>query len=190
MTTTVAMPGAGFSLLELAMQILQAADTSSRECDEECFHRIISEYGHIVNRICYTFARSGDDFDDLRQDALLSIWRALPGFRGECATGTWIYRVTINRCVSFFRKPGAKTDYVSLSSLLNISSESGCDDSDNIVRLHEQIARLPEQDKALLLLWLDGLSYNDIAELMGFPRNTIASRLHRVKEKLKSRLCN
>ena len=90
----------------------------------------------------------------------------------------------------FFRKPGAKTDYVSLSSLLNISGESGCDDSDNIVRLHEQIARLPEQDKALLLLWLDGLSYNDIAELMGFPINTIASRLHRVKEKLKSRLCN
>ena len=84
------MPGAGFSLLELAMQILQAADTSSRECDEECFHRVISEYGHIVNRICYTFASSGDDFDDLRQDALLSIWRALPGFRGECATGTWI----------------------------------------------------------------------------------------------------
>lgn len=184
MTTAIAMPARYLSLAQLAIQLFSDSDINSPRDKEQMFRSMLGSNERIINRICYTYARSGDEFNDLRQDALLNIWRAMDSFRGESSESTWIYRITINSCVSYFRKPGVKTDFVSLSNMLNRPEDTGLSETDNSIMLHEMIARLPPQDKALLLLWLDELPYDEIAQLMGYPRNTIASRLHRIRGKL------
>lgn len=101
------------------------------------------------------------------------------------AWSTWIYRVTLNSCVSFFRKHRRRGNTVSVDEHPELIAED--DEKGAMLReMYRMINRLPAADKALILLWLDEHSYDEIASIMGQPRNTVASRLRRAKEKLTS----
>lgn len=146
------------------------------------YKRLIDRYGSLINKVCYMYAESVEDFDDLRQETFINLWRGMESFRGDAELTTWVYRVTLNSCVSYFRK-NRKIKSTPLDSL----PEQASDDTDRnkqINELHGLINRLDRVEKALILLWLDEYPYETIAEILGMPRNTVASRLHRVKEKL------
>lgn len=176
------------SLIELAASLFgdNTASSSSRELEKR-FLALIRKEDSLISAICFSYSGSVAEYDDLRQDALINIWRGLPSFREDSTSRTWIYRVVLNSCVSTIRKQMRHSQASeSLDGLYDILAEEPPEDRERIETLHRMISTLNPQDKAIILLWLDDASYDDIATVMGMPRNTVATRLHRIKEKLKT----
>ncbi|MDE6074003.1 MAG: sigma-70 family RNA polymerase sigma factor [Muribaculaceae bacterium] len=151
---------------------------------ERNFHEIVARYDDMIVKICFGYALTRAELDDLHQDALINIWQSLPRFRGDSSVKTWIYRVTLNTCVSTVRRrrESPESDRLELYNVI--------DDSDDrrrmVAEMHDCISLLTPVDKAIVLAWLDEFSYDEIAGMVGMPRNTVATRLRRAKEKLKN----
>lgn len=151
--------------------------------EQSYFNELIKEHGRLINKICYFYATDIDDFKDLRQESLLNIFRGLNKFRADSKISTWIYRITLNSCVSYVRKNKRKS-FVSIENhpeLITTDSETA-----NITKeLYFLINQLDNKiDKALILMWLDDMDYDAIAEVSGLNKATVGSRLHRIKKKL------
>lgn len=152
---------------------------------KQAFEETVRQYDGVIRKVCYFYSSDVDDFNDLRQEALINLWRGFPRFRGEASLSTWIYRVTLNSCVSAFRKNRKGADTVPIDQCPGLLEEA--DDKAEMLReMYRMINRLGPSDKALILLWLDEHPYDEMASIMGLPRNTVASRLRRAKEKLVS----
>lgn len=149
---------------------------------ETIFRDILAKYGPLVRKVCYMYADSTADFEDLRQEALVNIWRGLDTFRGISDMSTWIYRVTLNSCVSYFQRNG-RHDGEPLESAHGLVAED-TDREALLQELHRLVNRLSRVEKAIILLWMDSYPYDTIADIMGMPRNSVASQIHRIKEKL------
>lgn len=148
------------------------------------FEQLMKTAEPTITRICFSFATDKDDFEDLRQDSLINIWRGLRNFRSDADIRTWIYRVTLNTCVSASRRR-RKIAFVPIESITDIPYHDSRQDEE-INNLRQLIGRLGDLDRSLILMQLDGLSYNEIADISGLNRNTVATRLHRVREKIKA----
>lgn len=149
---------------------------------EKEFQTILKDYGGIVTKICYSFSSDFEEFKDLQQEVFYHIWKGLQHFRHDSKLSTWIYRISFNSCISFQRKEKIFKK-VSMENILNIPDES-YSKMEKYKEMHSLIKKLNYEDRALILMWLDDLSYEEISQLTGHNRNTIASRLKRIKEKL------
>lgn len=151
------------------------------------FEELIRREKALISSICFYYSGSVAEYDDLRQDALINIWRGLSSFRNESTSKTWLYRVVLNSCVSTIRKQVRhRKGSVDISTLYDMVADEGEERRDRIEVLHTMISTLPAQDKAFILMWLDEVSYEEMGEIMGIPRNTVATRIHRIREKLGS----
>lgn len=151
---------------------------------EREFEEAVSSYGGIITKICYYFSTDSDEFKDIRQEVLYNLWKGWDDFRKDAKPSTWIYRVTFNTCVSYQRKERKTKNNISLDSVLDIPAEQESSLQEKYRAMHTLIQKLGYQDRAIILMWLDEKSYEEIAELMGMNRNAIAVRLKRIKEKL------
>lgn len=167
----------------LARNVIADTDSPAQNELTQQYIDIVHHHAGIINRICLAFSRQASTYDDLRQDALTNIWRGLQSYRGESSITTWLYRIVLNTCVSTIRKEGRHAQNMSIDSIIDIPD---ADNHADIDHLHRLISLLPPLDRSLILLWLDERPYEEIAEIMGMPRNTIASRLHRAKQKLQT----
>ena len=149
---------------------------------EREFRKLITMENATISRICFSYACSVAEYEDLRQDALINIWRGMHGFRGVSSVKTWIYRVTVNSCLSTIRKQ-SRHRHESLDGLLGLI-DGDDSDKDSIEQLHRVINMLDPEEKAVIMMWLDELSYDEIGAAMGLNRNTIATRIRRIKEKI------
>lgn len=148
------------------------------------FNEIVGVHDNLIMRLCFGYARTAAELDDLHQDVLVNIWQGLPRFRGDSSLKTWIYRVTLNTCVSTLRSRSRQPEAIPLESLIDFSDTS--EESIEMVKdIHNAISELSPTDKAVILLWLDGMSYDEIASLTGLNRNAVGTRIHRAKDKLK-----
>lgn len=177
------------SLLSMARSFLASSTVIHRpavdSAQEARFLSLIRQEESTISAICFSYSCSIAEYDDLRQDALLNIWRGMAGFKGESSARTWIYRVVLNSCVSTIRKQARHSrESESLDKLYDLVSDEPSEDRERIETLHRLISKLNAEDKAIILMWLDEASYDDISAVMGLPRNTVATRLHRIKEKL------
>lgn len=156
----------------------QDADRETR------FMAIVSDNRRMIYKVCYMYASDSEHLNDLYQEVLANLWEGLDSFRGESGLSTWLYRVAINTCVSDFRHNGRHAcDKVGLEAL----ADEPCEDDGHYLRLHRMyrlISCLDRMDKAIILMWLDEKSYDEIAAMTSLPRNTVATRLHRIKQKL------
>lgn len=151
----------------------------------ELFNQWVRREGQLINKLCYYYAISDADFDDLRQDALLALWRSAARFRGDCAERTWIYRVTLNACVSYVRKErwASRTESIDLHpGLITDDAERAA----MVREMRELIDRLPPLDRAITLMWLDGLDYTEISSVAGISPGAVGTRLTRIKKTLVS----
>lgn len=146
------------------------------------FDSILKDYGGIVAKICYSFSSNSEEFKDLQQEVWYHIWKGIPQFRHDSKLSTWIYRICFNSCISFQRKEKF-FNKVSVDSVMNFADDS-YSKLEKYKELHSLINKLNYKDRSLILMWLDDLSYEEISLLTGQNRNTIASRLKRIKEKL------
>lgn len=158
--------------------------------DEAYFLELTERYGQLVNRICLSYADSGDDFEDLRQDVWINVWKSLDGFRADSSIDTWIYRITLNTCVSCLRK---RKRSVLTSPIDGIFPEPADDVESDSLRerirvLHGLISRLSPLDKAIMTMHLDDRSNAEIAEVTGLAKGNVATRLSRIRSRLSSEI--
>ena len=153
------------------------------------FTAMVGRHEKINFSVCFFYASSGVSFDDIRQEVLISLFKGYRNYRKECSESTWVYRVCINTCLFSLRKFTPKLKTISFDELpeVHFQDENANETKEKLEWLYSIIAQLNPMDKALILMWLDELSYEEIALNMGIPRNTVASRLHRIKEKISSR---
>lgn len=146
------------------------------------FENIIRQYSLMITKVCYYFATNISELKDLRQEVFLNIWTGWDKFRMQSKPSTWIYRVCFNTCITYRRKNRQRRNEVPLSSVLEIEDEPF--DMEKYREMHRLIGRLGSEEKAMILMWLDENSYDEIADVIGLKRNTVATRLKRIKEKL------
>lgn len=147
------------------------------------YKTIIREHSELIDRICFGYSRSQEDMEDLRQDALLNLWESMSAFKGQCSMKTWVYRLTLNSCVSALRKSYRRPSTVPLTELCDVIEDN---QPLKLSELHEAISQLNPIDKAIVLLWLEEESYDEIAAIVGLTKSNVAVRIHRAKEKLKT----
>lgn len=153
-------------------------DTSETE-----FAQIIREHKHTIYTVCFMFSKDAEEINDLFQETLVNLWKGLPSFQGKSNMATWIWRVCFNTCVSSERKK-KKTATVPLPPNLNLFEEQN-EDSRQIKMLYDRIHRLKPFDRAIVLLWLENMSYEEIASIVGISVKNVSIRLFRIKEELK-----
>lgn len=153
---------------------------------EQIFNEISKNYGNMISRICFGYSRTPDELADLRQDSMLNIWQGLEKYRGESSLKTWVYRVTLNTCVSTLRNRHKELKGITVDEIYDM-----IDDSEErrieLKELHETILLLNPIDRAIVMLWLDEFSYEEIAGTTGISRANVATRLHRAKLLLKNK---
>lgn len=156
---------------------------------EREFALLIQENSRIINKVCYFYATDKMPFEDLRQEIYVNIWLGLSQFRGDSKISTWIYRVAVNSALMSMRSSKPRIETVSLDfGLLDVSTEIDDAQRENLQTLQSLINRLEDIEKAIILLWLDEYSYDEIAETLGMKRNTVAVKIHRIKEKLSKQI--
>ena len=149
---------------------------------QQQFDYLLRRYAPLINKVCYFYATDVEDFKDLRQEGLLHLWRSLDKFRGDCSQSTWIYRIILNSCVGNVRK-NKKRQTETIENHPELISEDS-EKAEMITELYALINMLDKIDKALILMWLDGMDYDTIAQIIGMNKTTVGTRLHRIKSKL------
>lgn len=156
---------------------------------EREFRLLVEQHSPMINKVSYFYANDKLPFEDLRQEIYINLWLSLKHFRGESKMSTWVYRVAVNAALMALRSSKPKVTTVSLDfAFLDASTEIDDAQRENLQQLRTMIDRLDEMEKAIILLWLDEYSYDEIAENIGLKRNTVAVKIHRIKEKLTKQL--
>lgn len=151
------------------------------------FADCVNVHDAMIRRICLGYANTSQDLEDLYQDVLINIWRGLPAFRADSSMRTWVYRIALNTCVSTLRIRSRQPLQTSLDEVLLVPDQSN-EKKEAVKYLYECIATLGPIDKAIVMMWLDEYSYEEIADTIGLKRNNVATRLHRAKERLKDKI--
>jgi len=149
---------------------------------------ILPHAGMII-KICRAYTDTQEDFEDYYQEVCLQIWRSREQFRGESKWSTWIYRLSLNICLTLIKKKKNNrqhTDSKYLPSEVTDENHSFADESLNL--LYDAIRQLSEIDRAVILLYLEEKPYEIIADIIGTSPNNIAVRITRIKERLKKLL--
>lgn len=149
------------------------------------FARTVREHKGTIYTVCYMFSKDEDEVTDLFQDILINLWKGFPKFRGESSVRTWIYRVSLNTCISSERKKKRKGETVPLDMEINLFDDS-MEDLKQIRLLQSRISRLGPFDRAIVLLWLENLSYDEIGAIVGITAKNVSVRLFRIKEQLRN----
>lgn len=146
---------------------------------------IVNDNRQLICKVCYMYASDRDHFQDLYQEVLANLWAGLDSFRGDAAISTWLYRTAINTCVTFFRRHNTHaSSMTSLDVAADIVSDDGIDRASQLREMYLLISGLDKLDKAIILMWLDERTYDEIAEVTGLTRNNVATRLHRIRQRL------
>ena len=145
------------------------------------FLEMLRGYNRIIYKVASFYVDENTTIDDLYQDVVLNLWKAFPNFRKESQLSTWIYRIALNTCVSFYRRSVRRPVCVKMTPDINIYTE----ENEVIAELYACINRLGKLERALIFLYLEDRPYKEIAEIMGITPTNVSTKINRIKEKLK-----
>jgi len=157
---------------------------------ETLFRRWLDEHLGLMLKVVRGCATAPQDQDDLLQDILLQIWSSIPAFRGEAKETTWIYRVAFNTALAWrrgerrWRKKHEIFLKLDTSPQAQPSHVDSLSEQEIVERLYAAIRQLPKVDASLALMHLDGLSYQEMAEVLGISENYIGVKLNRIRKQL------
>ena len=151
---------------------------------EKEFTQIVREHKDTIYMVCYMFSKDNAEVEDLYQEILINLWRSLPKFENRSSLKTWIWRISLNTCISIDRKK-RRTAKMPLEMDIDLYNDSDRD-TKQIKLLHERINRLGPFDRAIILLWLENMSYEEIGAIVGISEKNVSVRLYRIKEQLKT----
>ena len=152
---------------------------------EERFTKLVREYKNTVYTVCMMFAESPDETDDLVQEALINLWRGFKTADDVCKS--WVWRVTMNSCITIDRKKKRKSssECPLTADMESVKNSDETNRNANVRLLYDRIHQLNPFDRAIVMLWLDGMPYDEIGEIMGITTKNVSVRLIRIKEQLK-----
>ena len=152
---------------------------------EQRFSKLVKEHEQTIYAVCYMFSRDAGDVNDLHQEILLRLWQGYDGFEGRSDIKTWIYRVALNYCINF-RDKRRREQTRRMTVRVSDSSDSDLEKRMQIKQLYQRINKLGLVDRSVILLWLEGLSYEEIGEILGISVKNVSFKLVRIKERLKN----
>ena len=155
--------------------------------DLECeFEQMVRTHRSTIYTVCYMFSNDQDEVADLFQEVLIGLWKSFPSYEERGDVRSWIYRVSLNVCISIDRK---KRRHKTVPLTMDIDPYEEVDTNQNsrqMDQLRTRIAKLGQFDRAIILLWLENMSYDEIAAVMGITVKNVSVRLYRIKEELKN----
>ena len=151
---------------------------------ERQFAKTVREHKSTIYTVCYMFSKDDDEVNDLFQEVLINLWKGYDSFGHRSDIRTWIYRVALNTCISLDRKK-RRSGTVRLAMDINLFEDRD-EDTRQVDLLHKRIQRLQPFDRAIVLLWLEDLSYEEIGQIVGISTKNVSVRLFRIREQLKN----
>jgi RNA polymerase sigma-70 factor (ECF subfamily) len=151
---------------------------------ERQFAKTVREHKSTIYTVCYMFSKDDDEVNDLFQEVLINLWKGYESFGHRSDIRTWIYRVALNTCISLDRKK-RRSGTVRLAMDINLFEDRD-EDTRQVDLLHKRISRLQPFDRAIVLLWLEDLSYEEIGQIVGISTKNVSVRLFRIREQLKN----
>ncbi len=150
---------------------------------EQQFTKTVTEHKSTIYTVCYMFSQDADEVNDLFQEVLVNLWKGFESFEQRSDIRTWIYRVALNTCISLDRKKRRQAT-ARLSMDINLFEDRD-EDTRQVDMLHKRIAKLQPFDRAIVLLWLENLPYDEIGQIVGITAKNVGVRLYRIREQLK-----
>jgi RNA polymerase sigma factor (sigma-70 family) len=162
------------------------------QMDKENFLSLIQENKKIIFKVCNAYCPNKNYREDLVQEIIYQLWKSFDGFDDNYKFTTWMYRVALNVAISFYRKEKRSNKTIALEErLIEIEEgEENVETEKNIQRLQQFINELKELDRALMILYLEQKNYKEIAEIIGITETNVATKISRIKEKLKQKFFN
>lgn len=149
------------------------------------YHSMILPYSGIIIKICRAYTNNQQDFEDYYQEVCLQIWRSRDSYKAQSSWSTWVYKISLNVCLTYLKKHKNKTVTFTSDPLPEqVIKDSQTQPEQAIKALYKAIQQLGEIDRAIILLYLEQLSNVEIAEIMGVSANNLGVRILRIKQKL------
>ena len=152
---------------------------------ERQFVEMVTNHQQTIYKVCYMYVTDDYTLDELYQETIINLWKGYVHFREESKVSTWIYRIAMNTCISYFRKSASRPQTIPISFDLEKTMSSDKIENYYLQELYRMISKLGKMERALILLWLDERSYQEIAQILGISLSNVGVQLNCVKEKLK-----
>lgn len=158
------------------------------EKQKSLFLSELEENQDKLYRLCSIYSDNNEDSKDLFQEVIVQIWKSMSSFKGNSSIGTWMFRIALNVCLRFKSKYTKNQNrFIRLDSIaiINISSEIEDESNDEkLIALRKCVKKLNDAEKAIVALYLEGLAYREVSEILGLSENHIAVKIKRIKSKL------
>jgi RNA polymerase sigma-70 factor (ECF subfamily) len=156
---------------------------------EESFLQLINGNAGLVYKIINAYCDEREEKEDLYQEIVYQLWKAFPSFQGKSKITTWMYRVALNTALTYFKKsqPIRKQDQLEQYEE-HFSEEMAYEEKEKLSLFYEALKTLGRIERAIVMLYLDGKSYEEIADITGLSTSNVGVKLNRTKKKLKYQL--
>ena len=152
---------------------------------EKRFEQHVKENELLIYKVCHIYAYTTADREDLFQEIVIQLWNAYPKFRGESKFSTWLYRVALNTAITGLRK---KKDFIESrepAQLPERISEENEGHGEDLQQLYKAIGQLSQVEKAIVMLYMEDRSYEEMEEILGMTQGNLRVKMNRIKEKLR-----
>lgn len=155
--------------------------------EKKIFLDLIQENKKILFKICNSYCFNKEEREDLAQDIIYNLWKSYQRYKPEFKFSTWMYRIALNVAISYYRKEKTSKSHITITEHLIVFEETkDTEEETNLNLLFKFINNLKEIDRSIMLLYLDDKSYKEIAEVTGISESNVATKINRIKEKLKT----
>ncbi|MHC4154589.1 MAG: RNA polymerase sigma factor [Planctomycetota bacterium] len=158
---------------------------------ERIFKKWLDEHRNLIFRVVRAYAYLGEDQDDLFQEILMQIWSSIAAFRGDAAETTWIYRIALNTALVWQRSQTRRRRrhhrfiaHLDKASGMQVNCSEPLSSEQIVEGLYSAVRQLPKIDGSLILMHLDGLSYQQMADVLGITKTNVGVKLNRAKKQL------
>ena len=155
---------------------------------EQQFIGMLNKHRGIIYKVCNLYCDDTEDRRDLFQEIVLQLWRSFPSFRNDSSPSTWMYRIGLNTAITNFRKDSKRPERIAISEReLQIPDMTYLSEkSENINLLKQAMECLNHIEKAIMMLYLEEKSYEEISEIVGISRSNVGVKINRIKTKLET----
>jgi RNA polymerase sigma-70 factor (ECF subfamily) len=154
----------------------------------KAFKKLLNENRQVISKICNAYANNEEEFEDYFQEVALQIWKSCDSFEGKSKISTWIYRISLNVCLSEIRKKERRISTYSLKPELDSLKQEQKDNREQIKALYRAIRTLKKIDRAIIILYLEEKQYKEMADILGISVSNIGVKINRIKKELKEKL--
>jgi RNA polymerase sigma factor (sigma-70 family) len=159
------------------------------EAIQDRFQALMEEHKKILYKVCNSYSRNPGDRDDLAQEIIVQLWRSFGSFDDRLRFSTWMYRIALNVAISFYRRESVRSRHIiSGNERLLEGVDETQNQSEEIRLLYQWIEALDPLKKALVILYLDGNNYQEIAEILGISETNVATKISRLKQNMRQEI--